>query len=63
LERWRRVGIALLAAGGGVASLVYAARAKFASAVVAAYHIGKSLIHRAGMALARLLPVYAFGGT
>jgi hypothetical protein len=58
----RGVGMALLAAGGVVAGLVYAARAKIASAAVAAYRVGKSLIHRAGTALARLLPVYAFGG-
>ena len=59
----RGVGVAVVAAGTVVAGLVYAARAKFASAAVAVYRVGKSLIHRAGTALARLLPVYAFGGT
>jgi hypothetical protein len=59
----RGVGMALVAASTVVAGLVYAARAKIASAAVAAYRVGKSLIRRAGMAMARLLPVYAFGGT
>ena len=31
-------------------------------AAVAAYQIGKKLLHRAGTALARLVPVSAFGG-
>ena len=59
----RGVGVAVVAAGTVVAGLVYAARAKIASAAVAVYRVGKSLLHRAGTALARLLPVYAFGGT
>lgn len=59
----RGVGMALLAAGGVVAGLVYAARRQIASAAVAVYRVGKSLIHRAGTALVRLLPVYAFGDT
>jgi hypothetical protein len=59
----RGVGMALLAAGGVVAGLVYAARKKIASAAVACYDVGKGLVCKAGAALARLLPRFALGGT
>jgi hypothetical protein len=58
----RRAGMVLLAVGGVVVGLVYAARQKIASAAVAVYDVGKRLIHKAGMALARLLPSFVFSG-
>ena len=64
VKQWGRgVGMALLAVGGVLAGVGYAARQKIASAVVAVYDVGKRLIHKAGMALARLLPVCVFGVT
>jgi hypothetical protein len=59
----RSVGIALLAAGGMVAGVVYAARRRIISAATTLYRQGKSLLGKAGSALARLLPTFAFGGT
>jgi hypothetical protein len=59
----RGVGMALLAAGGVVAGLVYAARRRIASVATAVYRQGKTLLGKAGSALARLLPTIAFGGT
>jgi hypothetical protein len=59
----RGVGMALVAAGGVVAGLVYAARKKIASAAVPVYGVGKSLMGRAGTTLAGLLPMCAFGDT
>jgi hypothetical protein len=59
----RGVGVAVVAAGSVIAAVVYAARARIASAAVAVDRIGKSLILRAGTALIRLVPVSAFGGT
>jgi hypothetical protein len=59
----RGVGMALVAAGGVVAGLVYAARKKIASAAVAVYGVGKSLMRRAGTVLAGLLSMCAFGVT
>jgi hypothetical protein len=59
----RGVGMALVAAGGVVAGVVYAARAKIASVASTVYHQGKALLRKAGTALTRLLPVFAFGGT
>lgn len=57
------VGLALMAAGGVVAGVVYAARQRIASMAVAVYDAGRSLIRKAGAALVRLLPLFAFGGT
>src|SRR5262249_13490441 len=57
------VGVALVAAGGVVAGVLYAARKKIASAAVAVYDLGKSLMGKAGKALAHLLPMCSFGIT
>jgi hypothetical protein len=59
----RGVGMALLAAGGVVAGVVYAARRRIASAASAVYRQGKTLLDKAGNAVARLLPTFAFGGS
>jgi hypothetical protein len=59
----RGVGMALVAAGGVVAGIVYAARAQIAAAAVAVYDVGKRIIGKAATALARLLPVCVFGVT
>ena len=59
----RGVGVAVVAAGTVIAAVVSAARVRIASAALAAYQIGKKLLHKAGTALARLVPVSAFGGT
>ncbi len=57
------VGLALVAAGGMLAGAVYAARKRIAAAAVAVYDAGRNLIRKAGAALVRLLPLFAFGGT
>jgi hypothetical protein len=57
------IGMAFVAAGGMLAGVIYAARKRIASAAVAVYDAGRSLIRKAGTALARLLPMLAFGGT
>jgi aromatic ring hydroxylase len=57
------VGVALVAAGGVVAGIIYAARKRIASAAVAVYDVGKGLLGKAGTALARRLPMCAFGAT
>ena len=57
------IGMALVAAGGMLAGVIYTARKRIASVAIAVYDAGKSLIRKAGTALARLLPVLAFGGT
>src|SRR5215472_14576114 len=46
----RGVGMALVAAGGVVAGVVYAARAKIASVASTVYHQGKALLRKAGTA-------------
>jgi hypothetical protein len=56
-------GMALLAASGVVAGVVYAARRRIVSVATAAYRQGKTLLGKASSALARLLPTFAFGGT
>ncbi len=58
-----RVWLTLLAVGGVIASAAYAARRRIASAAATVYQAGKRLMHRAGAALVRLLPVFALGGT
>ncbi|HEY7157666.1 MAG TPA: hypothetical protein VH575_27165 [Gemmataceae bacterium] len=57
------VGTALVAAGGVVAGVVYAARQRIASGAIAVYRQGKTLLGKAGNALARLLPTFDRGGT
>ncbi len=59
----RGVGMALLAAGGMVAGIVYAAHQRIACVATTVYRQGKSLLGKAGNGLARLLPTIAFGGT
>jgi hypothetical protein len=59
----RGVGVALLAAGGMVAGVVYATRRRIASLATAVYRQGKTLLGKAGTALTQLLPAFALGGT
>jgi hypothetical protein len=59
----RGVGMAVLAAGGVVAGIVYTARQRIVSAAVAAYDVGKKLVSKVGTALTRLLSMSAFGVT
>jgi hypothetical protein len=59
----RGVSMALLAAGGMVVGVVYAARRRIASVSAAVYRQAKTLLGKAGNALAPLLPTFAFGGT
>ncbi len=59
----RGVGIALMAAGGVVAGIVYVARRKIASAASAVYRVGRRSFGRAITALASVLPSFALGGT
>jgi hypothetical protein len=64
VKQWGRgVGMALLAAGGVVAGIVYAARKKIVAAAVTVYDVSKRLIYKAGATLARLLPMCVFGVT
>ena len=58
----RGVGMALLAAGGVVAGVVYAARSKIASLATTVYRHGKRLVQGALSALTSFLPSFAFGG-
>jgi hypothetical protein len=57
------VGVALLAVGGMVATVAYAARKKIAAAAAAVFRYGKTLVCKAGNVLAQLLPRFAFCGT
>jgi hypothetical protein len=59
----RGVGMALMAAGGVLAGIVYAARKQIASAATAVYRGGRRLLGKTITALASLLPSVAFGGT
>src|SRR5579859_7658475 len=59
----RGARMALVAAGGVVASVLYAARRRLVSVVSAVYRRGQTLLGQAGQALARLLPTFARGGT
>jgi hypothetical protein len=63
IQTVKQVGLALVAAGGMLAGVVYAARQRIASMAVAVYDAGRSLIRKAGTALVRLLPLFAFGGS
>jgi hypothetical protein len=59
----RGVGVALVAAGGVLAGIVYDARRKIASVASALYQGGRRVFSRAITALASMLPAFAFGGT
>ncbi|HEY7155039.1 MAG TPA: hypothetical protein VH575_13840 [Gemmataceae bacterium] len=56
------IGMAVLAAGGVVAGIVYAARKQIASRAAAVDHQGKRLVHSAISALTSFRPPLAFGG-
>jgi hypothetical protein len=58
----RGVGMALLAASGVVASIVYAARKQIASVATAVYGYSKQLVNGAISVLTSFLPSFAFGG-
>ena len=58
----RGVGMALVAAGGVLAGVVYVARKKIASVASAVYRHGKRLVQGAVSYLASFLPTFAFGG-
>jgi hypothetical protein len=58
----RGVGMALVAAGGVLAGIVYAARSKIASLAKTVYRHGKRLIQGAVSFLTGLWPSLAFGG-
>ncbi|MHB1424891.1 MAG: hypothetical protein ACYC3I_17100 [Gemmataceae bacterium] len=57
----RGAGMALVAAGGVVAGVLYAARAKIASLAKTVYRHGKRLVQGAIAALTSFLPSFAFG--
>ena len=59
----RGVGMALVAAGGVLAGIVYAARKQIASVAAAVYQGGKRLLGRALTTLASMMPSFTFGGT
>jgi hypothetical protein len=59
----RSVCVALVAAGGVLAGIVYAARKKITSAATAAYQGGRRLLGRAITALTNMLPSFVFCGT
>jgi len=59
----RGVGMALVAVGGVLAGIVYAARKQIASVAAAVYQGGKRLLGRAITTLASMMPSFAFGGT
>src|SRR5262249_54305203 len=57
------VGIALVAAGGGLAGLFYVARKKIAAMASAVYQGGRRWLGRAITSLASMMPSFVFGGT
>jgi hypothetical protein len=57
------VGMALVAAGGVLAGIVYAARKQIASVASAVNRHGKRLVHGTTSYLTNFLPSFAFGGT
>ena len=59
----RGVGMALVAAGGVLAGIVYVARRKIASVAAAIYQGGRRLLGRALTTLASMMPSFVFGGT
>ena len=56
------VGMALVAAGGVVAGIVYAARKQIASVAAAMYRHGKRFVQGASSYVTSFLPSFAFGG-
>jgi hypothetical protein len=60
-ELGRGVGMALVAASGVLAGIVYAARKKIASVASAVYWGGRRLLGRAITAVASMMPSFAFG--
>jgi hypothetical protein len=59
----RGVGVALVAAGGVLASIVYAARKNIASVASALYQGGRRFLGRAITALTNILPSFVFHAT
>ena len=59
----RGVGMALVAAGGVLAGIVYAARKKIASLASAVYCGGRRWLGSAITTLAGIMPSFVFGGT
>ena len=59
----RGVGMALVAAGGVLAGIVYVARKKIASMASAVYQGGRRWLGRAITSLASMMPAFVFGGT
>jgi hypothetical protein len=59
----RGVGVALVAAGGVLAGIVYTARKKIACLASAVYGSGRPVLGKAITALASLMPSFAFGVT
>ena len=59
----RGVGMALVAAGGVLAGIVYTARKKIASVASAVYQGGRRLLGGALTTLASMMPSFVFGGT
>jgi hypothetical protein len=57
------VGMALVAAGGVLAGIFYAARKQITSVAAAVYCGGRRLLGRAITTLASMMPSFAFGGT
>jgi hypothetical protein len=58
----RGVGVGLMAAGGVLAGIVYAARKRIASVTTAVYHHGTRLAQRVISSLTGFLPSFAFIG-
>jgi hypothetical protein len=56
------VGMALLASGGAVAGVIYAARKRIASVATATYRYGKRLVLGDISSLMKYMPSFAFGG-
>ena len=54
--------MALLAVGGVIAGVVYAARQKIVAAAATVYRHGKRLVQGAVSALTSFLPSFAFSG-
>ena len=58
----RGVGMALVAAGGVLAGIIYVARKKIASVASAVYRGGRRLFGRAITTVASMMPAFVFGG-
>jgi phage-related tail protein len=58
----RGVGMTLMAAGGVLAGVIYAARKKIASAATVVYRHGRRLVQAVVSSLTGFLPTFAFGG-